>query len=128
MYNQPLFMNMIQSVYPCLYTKYIARIRHTVTSLSVQTNFTEITLPRGCSSVALHICRTVVLTNTCGEQLLQIFIQHVCHIFQYKFVSNLGCFILYFWVVQCSLQKEQSFVFQYFICSCSESIHVNCIL
>ena len=65
----------------------------------------------------LHICRTVTLTNTYGEMLLQIFIQHACHIFQYKFVSNLRCFLTYFWLDQCSLQKEQSFVFQNFICS-----------
>ena len=64
----------------------------------------------------LHICRTVTLTNTYGEMLLQIFIQHACHIFQYKFVSNLRCFLAYYWLDQCSLQKEQSFIFQNFIC------------
>ena len=68
-----------------------------VSSVKLQNNFIEITLPHGCSPVnLLHICRKAVLTNTHGELLLQIFIQHACHIFQYKFVSNLGCFLIYF--------------------------------
>ena len=33
-----------------------------------------------------------------------------------------------FWLDQCSLHKEQSFAFQNFICSYSESFHVNDIL
>ena len=53
-------------------------------------NFTEITLLRGCFPVhLLHICRTAVLTNAYEGLLLQIFIQHVCLIFQYKFFSFL---------------------------------------
>ena len=68
-----------------------------------------------CSPVnLLHICRTATLMNTYGELLLQIFIQHVYHIFQYKLLSNLDCFLAYFWLDQYFLQKEQSFVFQIF--------------
>ena len=53
-----------------------------VISVKLRTNLIEITLPYGCSPVnLLHICRTAVLTNTYGALLLQIFIQHVCHIF-----------------------------------------------
>ena len=79
-----------------------------MSSVKLRTNFIEITLPHGCCPVnLLHICRTAVLTNTYGVLLLQIFIQHACHIFQYKFVSNLGCFLIYFWLVQCSIQNEQ---------------------
>ena len=96
-------------------------------SVKLQTNFIEITLPRGCSPVNLqHICRTAVLANTYGELLMQIFIQHACHVFQYKFVSNLGCFLIYFWLVQCSIQNEQSFVFQTFLCSILESFVKFC--
>ena len=67
-----------------------------VTSVKLQTNFIEITLLHGCSPVnLLDICKKAVLTNTCGELLLQIFIQHACHIFHYKLVSNLGCFLIH---------------------------------
>ena len=53
--------------------------------MKVHNNFIEIRLPHGCSSVnLLHICRTVILTNTYGGLLLQIFIDHACHILQYK--------------------------------------------
>ena len=66
-------------------------------SVKLQTNFIEITLPYGYSPVnLLHNYRAAVLTNTYGELLLQIFIQHASHIFQYKSVSNLGCFLIYF--------------------------------
>ena len=59
-----------------------------VISVKLHSNFIEIILPHGCFPLnLLHICRTAVLTNTYGGRLLQIFIQHVCHIFQYKFVS-----------------------------------------
>ena len=105
------------------------RTCESVISLKLRTNLIEITLPYGCSPVnLLHICRTAVLTNTYGVLLLQIFIQHACHIFQYKFVSNLGCFLIYFWLVQCSIQNEQSLVFRNFLCSLSGSFHVNGIL
>ena len=67
-----------------------------VTSVTLQTNFIEITLLHGCSPVnLLDNCKNAVLTNTCGELLLQIFIQHACHIFHYKLVSNLGCFLIH---------------------------------
>ena len=39
-----------------------------------------------------------------------------------------GCFLIYFWIDQCSLQKEQSFILQNLLCSYSESFHVNGIL
>ena len=94
-------------------------------SVRLQTDVIKITLPHGCSPVNLfHICRAAVLTNTCGELLLQIFIQHTCHIFKYKFVSNLVCFLIYFWIVQELLQSEQSFVFQNFLCSYSNSFDI----
>ena len=98
------------------------RTCRSVISVKLRTNFIEITLLDGCSTInLLHICRTAVFTNTYGELLLQIFIQHACHIFQYKFVSNLDCFLIYFWLVQCSIQNEQSFVFQNIFCSFSDS-------
>ena len=39
-----------------------------------------------------NIFRRAVSKNTYGELLLQIFIQQACHIFRYKFVSNLFFF------------------------------------
>ena len=100
-----------------------------VISVRLQTNVTEITFLHGCSPVnLLHICRTAVLSNTCGELLLQIFIQHACHIVQYKFVSNLGCFLIYFRLIQCPLQSKQSSVFQNFLCSYSDLFYVNNVL
>ena len=45
-------------------------------SVKLQTNFTEMTFPHGCSPVnLLHNCRAAVLTNTYGKLLLQISIQ-----------------------------------------------------
>ena len=100
-----------------------------VISVRLQTNVIEITFLHGCSPVnLLQICRTAVLSNTCGELLLQIFIQHACHIVQYKFVSNLGCFLIYFRLIQCPFQSKQSSVFQNFLCSYSDLFHVNNVL
>ena len=40
------------------------------------------------------------LQKSCSDEhlwgtILQIFIQHACHIFHYKLVSNLGCFLIH---------------------------------
>ena len=54
----------------------------------IANNFIEITVLHGCSHVNfLDICAAAVLTNTHGGLLLQVSSQHVCHVFQYKFVS-----------------------------------------
>ena len=53
-----------------------------------------------------HNCNKAVLTNTYGELLLQIFIQHACHIFQYILVSHLGCFIIY--LISSMLSSERA--------------------
>ena len=67
----------------------------------LQTSSIEILLPRVCYRVnLLHTPRKAILKNTYGELLLQILIKDTCHIFQYKFVSNLACFLMYFWLIQ----------------------------
>ena len=45
--------------------------------------------------------------------------------FSIQVCVKLGCFLIYFWLVQCSIQKEQSFVLQNFLCSISDSFHVK---
>ena len=65
--------------------------------IKLQASSIEILLPRGRDRVNLfHISRKAILKNTYGELLLQILIKDICHIFQYKFMSNLACFLMYF--------------------------------
>ena len=85
-----------------------------------------------CAAYLQNSCFGQHLWGTTSENVYSTYLSY----FQYQFVSNLGYFLIYIWIVQCSdvqcwdiqVFYSISFVFQNSLFTFSDSFHVNCIL
>ena len=105
------YMQQIYRKHPC----------RSVSSVKLQTNFIEITVPHGCFPVnLLHICRNAVLTNTYGELLLQICVPYFSIQIRVKFglFSNIFLTSSMFSSEWAALRIPESSLFLFRLVSC----------